>query len=120
MAQQPKQEKSTIDALKDISNLLDKMNKRHECIVEEQEPCNNCGKTLREQMNGCSQITCYRQFFDKEPKQEIESIEDAARNYVSNHEDLEVRRMYGHYYRTFIAGAKSNAAKEYWFSQFKK
>lgn len=31
MAQQPKQEKSTIDALKDISNLLDKMNKRHEC-----------------------------------------------------------------------------------------
>ncbi len=33
---------------------------------EEQEVCRNCGKTLREQMKGCSEITCYRQFLPKQ------------------------------------------------------
>lgn len=28
----------------------------------EQEVCSMCGKTLREQMKGCNQIACYRQF----------------------------------------------------------
>ena len=27
---------------------------------QEQEVCNRCGKTLREQMKGCGEITCYR------------------------------------------------------------
>jgi len=33
------------------------------------------------------------------------ALEQAADHYVSNHEDIEVRRMYGHYYRTFLDGA---------------
>ena len=32
---------------------------------QEQEVCNHCGKTLREQMKGCGEITCYRQFKKK-------------------------------------------------------
>jgi hypothetical protein len=32
----------------------------------EKEPCNFCGKTLREQMKGCNEITCYRQFLNKQ------------------------------------------------------
>lgn len=30
--------------------------------------------------------------------------EEKADNYVSNHKDSEVRRMYGHHYRSYIAG----------------
>ena len=37
-----------------------------------QEICNNCGKTLREQMKGCNEITCYRQFLSKQ-----ETLEEA-------------------------------------------
>lgn len=40
----------------------------------EQEPCNNCGKSLREQMKGCNEITCYRQFLNKQ-----ETLEEAAK-----------------------------------------
>lgn len=32
----------------------------------EQNPCNYCGKSLREQMNGCKEISCYRQHFKTE------------------------------------------------------
>jgi hypothetical protein len=38
-----------------------------------QENCTNCGKTLREQMKGCTQITCYRQFLPKH-----ETVEKAS------------------------------------------
>jgi hypothetical protein len=33
-------------------------------------------------------------------------LKEVADNYVSNHSDSEVRRMYGHHCRSFIAGAK--------------
>ena len=33
---------------------------------QEQEVCNHCSKTLREQMKGCGEITCYRQFLHKQ------------------------------------------------------
>lgn len=36
---------------------------------EEQNPCNYCGKPLREQMNGCKESSCYRQFLKKEEPQ---------------------------------------------------
>ena len=39
----------------------------------EKDPCNFCGKTLREQMKGCNEITCYRQFLNKQ-----ETLEEAA------------------------------------------
>ena len=35
---------------------------------QEQEVCNHCSKTLREQMKGCGKITCYRQFSTKQEK----------------------------------------------------
>jgi hypothetical protein len=34
-----------------------------------------------------------------------EGIKKAADEYVTNHQDSEVRRMYGHHVRTFIDGA---------------
>jgi|LakMenE18May11ns_1017448.scaffolds.fasta_scaffold9935102_4 hypothetical protein len=48
----------------------------------EQETCNFCGKTLREQMKGCGEITCYRQFL---PKQE--TLEDFCTRELSNFND---------------------------------
>ena len=42
---------------------------------QEQEVCNHCGKTLREQMKGCGEITCYRQFLSKQ-----ETLEEAFKN----------------------------------------
>jgi hypothetical protein len=56
---------------------------------QEQEVCNNCGKTLREQMKGCNEITCYRQFL---PKQE--TLEGAAEKYSEkyfNRDEIEMR-----------------------------
>lgn len=32
---------------------------------KEEDPCQKCGKTLREQMNGCNIIICYRQFLKR-------------------------------------------------------
>ncbi len=29
--------------------------------MEQQDPCNKCGMTIREQMKGCRNIYCYRQ-----------------------------------------------------------
>lgn len=34
-----------------------------------QEPCNHCGKSIREQsQSGCLEITCYRQFLKNNHK----------------------------------------------------
>lgn len=41
--------------------------------IKEQELCNHCGKSLREQMKGCGEITCHRQFINKQ-----ETIEEVA------------------------------------------
>jgi len=30
--------------------------------LPDQDPCNFCGKTFREQLKGCNEITCYRQY----------------------------------------------------------
>jgi hypothetical protein len=32
--------------------------------------------------------------------------EEAAKQYVETHTDSEIRRMYGHHYRSFLAGTK--------------
>lgn len=59
--------------------------------MNNQEPCLNCGKTIREQMKGCSQITCYRQFL---PKQE--TIEEAFEKWSSSqdgYDKLDVLRF---------------------------
>jgi hypothetical protein len=42
---------------------------------------------------------------------EAAEIEAAAKAYVENHPDVEVRRMYGHYFRVYIAGATFMALK---------
>lgn len=47
--------------------------------IKEQELCNHCGKSLREQMKGCGEITCYRQFINKQ-----ETIEEAAERLSKN------------------------------------
>tara|TARA_R110000868_G_scaffold24475_3_gene96584 strand:- start:1264 stop:2019 length:756 start_codon:yes stop_codon:yes gene_type:complete len=73
---------------------------RHKIMIPKEEPkqeqeiCNHCGKTLREQMKGCGEITCYRQFLTKQ-----ETLEEAAeREYPTIHEQYQ--------YDAFIDGAK--------------
>ena len=39
-----------------------------------QENCNTCGKTIREQMKGCTEISCYRQFLKQETLEEVAEI----------------------------------------------
>ena len=34
--------------------------------TKEQEPCNKCGATLKEQSKGCNRIYCYRQYLKKD------------------------------------------------------
>lgn len=38
--------------------------------------------------------------------------EKLAHDYVTNHDDSEVRRMYSHHYRSFIAGFNSSEAQK--------
>lgn len=81
-----------------------------------QEPCNFCGKTVREQMKGCNKITCYRQFL---PNQE-EDVEKLAKqefpllnteNDRTGEIEEENLQLLGHR-RTFIKGYKA-AQKQY-------
>lgn len=44
---------------------------------QEQEICNHCGKTFREQMKGCGETTCYRQFLHKQ-----ETLEEAVKKLI--------------------------------------
>jgi len=45
--------------------------------MQEQEPCKYCGKSIREQLRGCNEITCYRQHLkDKE-----QTPEEAAKEW---------------------------------------
>jgi hypothetical protein len=88
----------------------------------EKDPCNFCGKTLREQMKGCNEITCYRQFLHKQ-----ETLEEAAeRMYPINSTDGVMEMLNKHQLNNsykqegFIAGAKSDAAKDYWFEKFQQ
>jgi hypothetical protein len=48
---------------------------------QEQDHCNFCGKTLKEQMKGCTEITCYRQFL---PKQDIIQSNEDAEIFIEN------------------------------------
>ena len=70
----------------------------------EKDPCNFCGKTLREQMKGCNEITCYRQFLNKQ-----ETLEEAAESYVkdSSHELYQLRKQ------CFMDGAKWQQKRMY-------
>jgi hypothetical protein len=43
--------------------------------------------------------------------EEIKEIEARAKDYVENHPDVEVRRMYGHYFRVYVAGASFERIK---------
>ena len=47
---------------------------------QEQEVCNHCGKTLREQMKGCGEISCYRQFL---PIKKV-TIDELLKEYGEN------------------------------------
>jgi hypothetical protein len=86
-AKEPKQETNKTYYLDELPNMnkdvllkmwnaaVPKLEPKQEIL--EQETCNFCDKTLREQVKGCSEITCYRQFL---PKQET-TLEEVAEKY---------------------------------------
>jgi hypothetical protein len=65
---------------------------------QNQDPCNLCGKTLREQMKGCYEITCYRQFLNKQ-----ETLKEVAERLAPN----------SSWRLGFIAGANYMAERMY-------
>jgi hypothetical protein len=65
---------------------------------QDQDPCNLCGKTLREQMKGCYEITCYRQFLNKQ-----ETLKEVAERLAPN----------SSWRLGFIAGANYMAERMY-------
>jgi hypothetical protein len=73
---------------------------------QNQDPCNFCSKTLREQMKGCGEITCYRQFITKQ-----ETLEEAAEEYAKGKSSSSV--FQDAHKRDFIAGAKWQAERMY-------
>ena len=48
---------------------------------------------------------------ETEPLPVATGVEEAAKNYLDTHTDSEVRRMYGHHYRSFLAGASWQASQ---------
>jgi hypothetical protein len=86
-------------------------NFRYLILIPQEEP--KC--TCKEHDPYCCQVhgscpTCVKQ---EEPKQE--TLEEAARRYTESATDNDAIRIF-----SFIAGAKSEAARDYWFEQFKK
>jgi hypothetical protein len=84
-------------------------NPGHDCgcfvkvLIEksEQKICNFCGKTLREQMKGCNEITCYRQFIPKE------TLEELAEKYSNKKGDIPTTDLEDAIFKQgFIDGAK--------------
>jgi hypothetical protein len=73
--------------------------------MTEQEICNNCGKSLREQMKGCNEITCYRQFLNKQ-----ETLEEVAERIFNIPDDKKGDIYFGsniaHLRKGFKLGAK--------------
>jgi hypothetical protein len=99
---------------------------KKEELKQEQEVCNRCGKTLREQMKGCGEITCYRQLLPKQEKltytesakkeerisnctmmkRKQKTVEEAAeKEYPTIHEQYQ--------YDAFIEGAEWQAERSY-------
>ena len=83
---------------------------------QNQDPCNLCGKTLREQMKGCYEITCHRQFLNKQ-----ETLDEAAEKEFPLIDtewcrtgDCEEENLHllGHR-KSFIKGAKWQAERMY-------
>jgi hypothetical protein len=77
----------------------------------EQDPCNFCGKTLREQMQGCSEITCYRQFLSKQ-----KTFEEAGKDFIENtmnfsFKSLETKTQANRMLKCVEFGAKWQAEK---------
>ena len=74
----------------------------YKIIIPKEEPkqelCATCGKTLREQMKGCTEITCYRQFLSKQ-----ETLEEVAERLAPN----------SSWRLGFIEGAKWQAERSY-------
>jgi hypothetical protein len=75
-----------------------------------QEPCKFCGKTLREQMKGCGEITCYRQFLSKQ-----ETIEQTDKtNWKAVYEDsLNMQRASNAGYESKIAELQAQIKQSY-------
>lgn len=75
----------------------------------EKDPCNYCGKTLREQLKGCGEITCYRQHIPKQ-EDDVEQLANewyaAALKRTGLNLKLNKRSLNG-----FIAGYKANINK---------
>ena len=44
---------------------IEKIKKLKRIYTIEQEPCNKCNATIKEQRQGCNEITCYRQHLKK-------------------------------------------------------
>tara|TARA_R110000868_G_scaffold410759_1_gene700146 strand:- start:6 stop:425 length:420 start_codon:yes stop_codon:yes gene_type:complete len=81
---------------------------------QEQEVCNYCGKTLREQLKGCKEITCYRQYLRKqetleEAAEELYPIKYTGRMFMPNRDEL--NNSYKQ--EAFIEGAKWQAQRMY-------
>jgi hypothetical protein len=55
----------------------------------EKDPCNFCGKTLREQMKGCNEITCYRQFLHKQETLDESKLRQLFKNRSNCYADAE-------------------------------
>jgi hypothetical protein len=85
--------------LQQKQHLIDMMKADEELGLYEQEVCNYCGKTLREQLKGCGEITCYRQYLRKQ-----ETLEEAADKYFPFADKMGGETYTA--YRGFITGAK--------------
>ena len=82
----------------------------------EKDPCNFCGKTLREQMKGCNEITCYRQFLHKQ-----ETLEEAAERLYPIPFPNKFSNMNQEAYKereAFITGVKYNTDRDYCYEKF--
>ena len=76
--EEPKQETlSYTEAAKKDERIFNSTMMKQETL--EEQPCNYCGKTLREQMKGCNEITCYRQFLSKQ-----ELLEEVIENLTTD------------------------------------
>jgi len=70
-------------------------------------------------------IPSHLRWHNSKSKQET-TLEEAAKNYanIPLHKDIDTEERYFNSnvrdYDSFIAGAKSNAAKDYWYSQFQE
>lgn len=76
-----------------------------------QENCNTCGKTLREQMKGCAEISCYRQFLKQE-----NTIEEVAKKFLIKELELsnfQISTLYSGYVNAVVKFHKEQQERMY-------